>query len=234
MVNVNGKIEMVSLKDLNLISKMSISEKDALIIVDIQNDFMPKGALPVEEGDQIIDSINNIAQYFYQNDNIVVVTQDWHPPNHFSFASSHQKKPYEPFQAEGIGPVLWPNHCIQGTFGAQFHPELEVKFANAIIRKGYHLTVDSYSVFLENDKVLRTGLNGYLEVLGINRILLCGLALDYCVYYSAIDGKNLGFDIIVVLDLSKAVDEPFGHLEKALKHMEQKGIQFINSENIRF
>jgi len=141
-------------------------------------------------------------------------------------------KPYDPYESEGIGPILWPDHCVQGSLGAEFHPHIQVKFANAIIRKGYHVAVDSYSTFIENDKKTPTGLSGYLRTLGKKRIFLCGLALDYCVYYSARDGVDLGFEVVVLVDLSKAIDSPSGRLSEALDSMTKRQVQFTRSTKI--
>lgn len=222
----------MEIEKLKPIPSVKINDKDALIIVDVQNDFMPDGALGVKGGDEIIDPINQFSDKFHKTENVAILTQDWHPPKHLSFASSHNKKPYEPYESEGIGPILWPDHCVQGSNGARFHDALDTKFANAIIRKGYHSTIDSYSAFIENDGKTYTGLSGYLNSLGKKRIFICGLALDYCVYYSAIDGKNLGFEIVVLVDLSKAIDSPSGHLSNALKQMVDAGVNFVKSENI--
>lgn len=222
----------MEIKDLELSKGVKINDKDALVIVDIQNDFMPDGALGVKDGDEIIDPINRFSEKFRRTGNVVILTQDWHPPSHLSFASSHKKKPYEPFDSEGIGPILWPDHCIQGSIGARFHDRLETKFANAIIRKGYHPTVDSYSAFIENDGKTYTGLSGYLKILGKKRVFICGLALDYCVYYSAIDGRNLGFEILVLIDLSKAISSPLGHLSNALIQMVEKRVNFVKSDDV--
>lgn len=205
---------------------------DALVIVDIQNDFMPQGALGVKEGDKVIEPINNFAEKFHNLDNVTVMTQDWHPLGHLSFASSHNMKPYEPYESMGIGPILWPDHCVQGTQSANFHPDVELKYTNAIIRKGYHPTVDSYSTFVENDGKTSTGLSGYLRALGKRRIFLCGLALDYCVYYSAKDGRNLGFEVVVPIDLTKAINSPPTHLSKALDAMTKIGVKFVRSEDV--
>ena len=220
------------LEDLPLASNIQTRDSDALIIVDMQNDFMPSGALGVKGGDEIIAPLNSLAERLHRLGNLIIMTQDWHPPGHLSFASSHGKKPFDPYESKGIGPVLWPDHCVQGTPGAEFHPDVQVKYAKAIVRKGYHPTVDSYSTFIENDKKTHTGLAGYLKELGKKRIFLCGLALDYCVYYSAMDGRDLGFDAVVVFDLTKAIDSPPGHLSNALNTMIQKGVQFTRSENI--
>jgi nicotinamidase/pyrazinamidase len=207
-------VNMLTISDLELVSKIELKKEDSLIIVDMQNDFLPSGALPVNGGNEIIYPINSLAERFHNDGNIIVMTQDWHPPGHDSFASSHNKEPFEPFESEGIGPVLWPDHCVQGSKGAEFHPDVEGRFANAIIRKGY------------------TGLSGLLNTLGIKRVFLCGLALDYCVFYSAIDGRNLGFDVVVPIDLSKAIDSPPGHLSNALQKMRDEGVQFVKSNNI--
>jgi nicotinamidase/pyrazinamidase len=222
----------VQIEKLNLVDRIEVKETDVLIIVDIQNDFMPSGALGVRKGDEIVVPIDRLAEKFHRRGNLVVMTQDWHPVGHLSFASSHGMKPYDQYQSDGIGPILWPDHCVQGTLGAEFHRHIQVKFANAIIRKGYHPAVDSYSTFIENDKKTPTGLSGYLKTLGKKRIFLCGLALDYCVYYSAKDGRDLGFDVVVLADLSKAIDSPPGHLSEALDIMVEKGVQFIRSENV--
>ena len=223
---------LLKLDELKLVSKIEIKNDDVLVIVDMQNDFMPFGALGVEDGDKIIEPINGFAEKFHHLGNVVVMTQDWHPPGHLSFASSHNMKPYDPYESEGIGPILWPDHCIQGTRGAEFHPDIEEKFANAIIRKGHHSNTDSYSIFVENDGKTHTGLSGYLKALGKKRIFLCGLALDYCVYYSTKDGRNLGFEIVVPFDISKAINSPRGHLSNALDTMVKIGIKFIKSENV--
>ena len=220
------------LEHLDLASCVTICDTDALVLVDLQNDFMPSGALGVKGGDEIISPINDLAHKFHDLDRVVVMTQDWHPAGHRSFASSHRKKPYETYESEGIGPVLWPDHCVQGSLGAEFHPRAEQRYARAIIRKGYHPSVDSYSTFIENDKRTHTGLSGYLKALGKKRVLLCGLALDYCVYYSAIDGIELGYDVVVPIDLTRAIDSPPNHLSNALKNMVQKKVQFVKSQHI--
>jgi len=222
----------MKLEELRLASDIKVEETDALIIVDIQNDFMPYGALGVEDGDKIIAPINGLAERFHRGGGVVVMTQDWHPPGHLSFASSHNMKPYDSYESEGIGPVLWPDHCVQGSPGADFHPDIETKLADAIIRKGCRPTVDSYSTFIENDKKTYTGLSGYLKTLGKKRVFLCGLALDYCVYYSAKDGRDLGFDIVVPVDLTKAIDSPPSHLSDALSIMVKKQVQFVRSKDV--
>jgi nicotinamidase/pyrazinamidase len=224
----------MQISDVKTKKGIEIQPNDALIIVDMQNDFMPSGALPVAEGDLIVPGINTLAEKFHDTGNCIVLTQDWHPPNHHSFASAHEgKEPYEPYSTEGIGPVLWPDHCVQGTTGADFHPDLITKYANIIIHKGTNPEIDSYSTFMENDKKSETGLSGYLRTLGIERIFICGLALDYCVYYSAIDGKNLGFDVVYVIDLTKPVGAPEGVVSNALETMTAEEITFTNAEEIQ-
>ena len=223
----------MSVEKRNYQKKNSLSRHDALIIIDMQNDFMPGGALPVEEGDQIIDDINRIAKSFKDNNGIVILTQDWHPENHMSFASSHpDKESGEEFQSEGIGPVLWPDHCVQGSNGARFHDKLKVNLAHAIIRKGYNLNVDSYSGFIENDKKSETGLAGFLKSLNNRRIFICGLALDYCCYFTALDGIDFGFEVYFLVNLTRGIDLPPGNISKTLQHMKDKGIKFATKDNL--
>ena len=215
---------------LNLEKKVNILPSDALIIVDMQNDFIPGGALAVKGGHEIIEGINRVSAVFKSNGARIVLTQDWHPPNHKSFASAHPgKKPFEVYSTVGIGPVLWPNHCVQGEKGAEFSKQLNTRVADAIIRKGMNPEMDSYSIFLENDKKSETGLSGYLKSLKISRFFICGLALDYCVYYSAMDGKSLGFDVYVIMDLTRGIDDPPGSIQTAIKTMTDKGIKFLKS-----
>lgn len=224
----------MKLPEVRITKGMGIHPDDALIIVDVQNDFMPNGALPVVEGDLIVPGINKLVEKFHAAGSNIILTQDWHTPDHQSFASAHKgKKPYEPFSSEGIGPILWPDHCVRGTAGADFHPDLVTKFARLIIRKGTNPKIDSYSAFIENDKKTETGLSGYLRTIEIKRIFLCGLALDYCVFYSAIDGKNLGFNAVLVIDLTRPVGEPEGIVSRVLEEMTAEGIFFTNSSQIR-
>jgi len=224
----------LKIEDLRLAPSVTVVDSDVLIVVDMQNDFMPSGALPVEGGDEIIDPINSLAEDFSRHGGVVVMTQDWHPPGHLSFASSHGMEPYTLYSSEGIGPILWPDHCVQGSAGADFHSDVNVDFANAIIRKGFRMNIDSYSVFVENDKKTVTGLSGYLKTLGKTRIFLCGLALDYCVFHSAIDGIGMGFNVVVPIDLSRAVDAPPGRLSEALDLMVERVVRFVKSSNIVF
>lgn len=213
---------------------IKITEKDALIIVDMQYDFLPGGALPVEKGDIIIEGINKIAAKFHNNLAAVILTQDWHPKGHLSFASSHpNKEPGDLYTSEdkAVGPVLWPDHCVQGSQGADFHENLQVEFARAIIRKGINPKVDSYSAFLENDKQHETGLRGYLNSIKIERIFICGLALDYCCYFTAIDGVNFGFKTHVIIDLTKGIDEPENNISNALDDMNKNRVVFLSKNS---
>lgn len=193
---------------------------EALIVVDMQNDFCEGGALAVPGAGAVVPMVNRlIARY----DN-VVLTQDWHPAGHASFASSWSDG--QPFSTVKFpyGPqILWPDHCVQGTPGAAFHPELEVTKAQVIVRKGHHKGIDSYSAFRENDKMTRTGLDGYLKARGLSRLIFCGLALDYCVAWSAIDARQAGFDVAVVLEATAAIDLE-GSRKRMLTEMRQAGI----------
>ncbi|UCE15196.1 MAG: bifunctional nicotinamidase/pyrazinamidase [Candidatus Heimdallarchaeota archaeon] len=207
-------------------------DKDALLVVDIQNDFLPGGALAVTDGDQIIPGVNILAAKFHQIESPIIFTQDWHPADHSSFASTHPgKNPYDLYEAPGIGPVLWPDHCVQGSPGANIAPGLQTANATLILRKGFHKSIDSYSAFLENDKTTETGLRTFLEAVGIERVFICGLALDYCVYYTAIDAKKQ-FEAVVVLDLTKPVNSPEDSVSNAFKDMVNNQVLFVTSDQI--
>jgi nicotinamidase/pyrazinamidase len=181
----------------------TINGDDVLIVVDIQNDFCPGGALAVPRGDEVVPIINRLAARFRH----VVLTQDWHPAGHFSFASTHPaKKPFETIAAPYGPQVLWPDHCVQGTPGAAFHPALQIPHAALVVRKGTDRAIDSYSTFYENDRTTPTGLVGYLRERGLSRIFLAGLAFDFCVRYSAEDARREGFDVFVVEDACRGID----------------------------
>jgi nicotinamidase/pyrazinamidase len=181
----------------------TINGDDVLILVDIQNDFCPGGALAVPRGDEVVPIINRLAARFRH----VVLTQDWHPAGHFSFASTHPgRKPFETIAAPYGPQVLWPDHCVQGTPGAAFHPALQVPHAALVVRKGTDRAIDSYSTFYENDRTTPTGLVGYLRERGWSRIFLAGLAFDFCVRYSAEDARREGFDVFVVEDACRGID----------------------------
>ena len=225
----------MNLDAINLEKSIDVQDDDVLLVVDVQNDFIPGGALAVEEGDEIITGINKMTEYFKEKNAKIVFTQDWHPKNHLSFASMHpNKNPGDEFQTEdgSVGPILWPDHCVQGTKGASFHDELNIIHGDLIIRKGTNPKIDSYSAFLENDKKTETGLAGYLKSLNIKRIFIAGLALDYCCYFTALDGVHFGFNAFLFIDLTKGIDQPPDNIINSLKDMESKGIKFINMESI--
>jgi nicotinamidase/pyrazinamidase len=182
---------------------MRIEPDDVLIVIDVQIDFCPGGALAVPRGDEVIAPIVRIAPCFRH----IVLTQDWHPANHTSFAASHAgKKPYESIELAYGAQTLWPPHCVQGTPGAEFHPGLDLPQAELILRKGFRPQVDSYSAFFENDRATPTGLAGYLRERGLTRVFLAGLAYDFCVGYSALDAWRLDFPAVVLRDASRAID----------------------------
>ena len=184
---------------------MTTQPTDALLLIDLQPDFMPGGALAVTGGDEILPLINSLAAKFEH----VILTQDWHPPQHISFASSHaDATPFSQIDVAYGPQTLWPDHCLQHSPGAALHPTLEVPHAELILRKGFRREIDSYSAFLENDHVTPTGLAGYLRERGLQRLFIAGLAYDYCVRFSAIDGKALGFETIVIEDATRAVGLP--------------------------
>jgi nicotinamidase/pyrazinamidase len=187
-----------------MIPRRSTSE-DALLVIDMQVDFLPGGALAVADGDAIIPGINALAARFDH----VILTQDWHPRGHISFASTHGKQPFvDTVQAPSGTQHLWPDHCIQGTPGAQLHPDLNIPHAELILRKGFRRDIDSYSAFTENDGRTPTGLTGYLRERGLTRLFFTGLAYDFCVGFSALAAARLGFQSLVVEDLTRAVDLP--------------------------
>lgn len=177
--------------------------RDVLLVVDIQNDFCPGGRLGVPRGDEVVPVINRLAGSFAH----VVLTQDWHPPRHLSFASSHPgARPYQTIDVEYGAQILWPDHCVQGTTGAAFRDDLDVPHAGLILRKGYHPGIDSYSAFYENDRRTPTGLASYLRERGFRRVFLAGLAFDFCVRYSAEDARRTRFEAVVVEDACRAID----------------------------
>lgn len=200
----------------------------ALILVDIQNDFCPGGALAVKEGDQIIPAINKLQNKF----NLVIATQDWHPAEHESFAKKHNKSPGELIDLYGIEQILWPDHCVQNTRGADFHPGLELKQINKIIQKGANSKVDSYSGFFENDQKTATELKNYLKEQKVTEVYICGLATDYCVKFTALDAQNLGFKTNVISDLCRAVNLSPDDEEKALQEMKNSGVSIIKSRDL--
>jgi nicotinamidase/pyrazinamidase len=207
---------------------MKINSSDVLIVTDVQNDFCPGGALAVADGDAVIAPIHRVAERFEH----IVLTQDWHTPDHASFASAHAgKKPFEETELSYGMQTLWPDHCVQGTRGAEFHPDLQLTRAELIVRKGFHRAIDSYSAFFENDHTTATGLGGYLRERGLTRVFLAGLAYDFCVGYSALDARKLGFGAVVLKDACRAID--LHGSAAAMDHaFEQAGVEVMNSVDL--
>ena len=199
----------------------------ALIVVDVQNCFIPGGTLPVKAGDEIVPIINALAKKF---DN-VVITQDWHTPGHTSFASVHEgKKPFESIKLAYGTQVLWPDHCVQGTSDAALHKDLDIPHAQLVIRKGYHKDVDSYSAFKEADRKTDTGLSGYLKARGIKTVYVVGLATDFCVAWTALDARAAGFNALVIEDACRGIDLN-GSVAAAWKSMTARGVKRIQSSD---
>lgn len=199
--------------------------EDCLLVIDVQNDFMPGGALAVALGDEVVPVINRLATAFAR----VVLTQDWHPADHVSFAANHAGT--QPFQTVAMPygqQVLWPTHCVQDTHGAALHAGLEVPQAQMVIRKGHHREVDSYSAFMEADRATPTGLAGYLRERGVRRVFCVGLATDYCVAWSALDARAAGFEAVVVEDACRAIDLD-GSLARAWQELEAAGVRRLQS-----
>ncbi|HET6498384.1 MAG TPA: bifunctional nicotinamidase/pyrazinamidase [Coriobacteriia bacterium] len=202
---------------------------DALVLVDIQNDFMPFGALPVVEGDAVVPVANRLMSRF----EVVVATQDWHPADHGSFAVNHPAAmPGDVVELGGVPQVLWPEHCVTGTPGASFHSALDIGPVRHVVRKGSDPGVDSYSGFFDNDHRSATGLESLLRGLGVARVVLLGLATDYCVKYTALDGAALGFEVVVVSDGCRAVDLARGDGERALAEMAASGARIVTSGEV--
>ncbi|WP_375618209.1 MULTISPECIES: bifunctional nicotinamidase/pyrazinamidase [unclassified Bartonella] len=198
-------------------------EKKALIVIDVQNDFLLGGALAVPQGDAILPAVNNLINHFDH----IILTQDWHPKNHCSFASCYpEKKPYDTVTLDYGPQILWPDHCIRGTQGAEFHPSLRVEKAQLILRKGYNQKMDSYSAFLENDQKTPTGLQVYLKEHGFTKLIMCGLATDFCVGFSALHAMQCGFKVSVSLNACAGIDVN-GSLNTMLKTMNEAGIELL-------
>lgn len=197
-----------------------MNSKEALLIIDVQNDFCPGGTLPVPGGDEIVPLINQLMKKF----EIVVATQDWHPAGHKSFATSHPgKEPYDIINLGGVKQVLWPDHCVQGSEGAELRGDLEQEPIRTIIRKGMNLEVDSYSGFRDNQKEAITGLDGYLKAVGVEHIYLVGLATDFCVYFTAMDGLENGYEVTIIPDATRGIDIPPGSMQEKLAHFQTIG-----------
>ena len=207
---------------------MQLQPNDTLLVVDLQNDFCPGGALEVKDGDAIVPLINTLAKKFAH----IILTQDWHPPHHISFASTHaNKQPFDSIQVPYGSQTLWPDHCLQPAEGAAFHPALDLPQAELILRKGFRRNIDSYSAFLENDHITPTGLAGYLRERNLHRLFLCGLAYDFCVRYSAIHGKAFGFETIVIEDATRPVNLP-GSVDGTNAALEAAAIPRIQSRDL--
>jgi nicotinamidase/pyrazinamidase len=205
--------------------KLKPGAQDLLLVVDVQNCFVPGGTLPVGGGEQIVPLVNRLARAFEH----VVLTQDWHTPGHISFASSHPgKKPFETVSLPYGTQVLWPDHCIQGTADASIHPGIQIPHAQLIIRKGYRKHIDSYSAFAEADGKTMTGLAGYLKERGLSRVFLVGLATDFCVAWSALDARKAGFEAVVIEDATRGIDAG-GSLGKAWADMTGAGVRRLQS-----
>jgi nicotinamidase/pyrazinamidase len=199
---------------------MTPDDREVLLIVDVQNDFCPGGALAVPDGDAIVPVVNKLAAGFSH----VVLTQDWHPSGHASFASSHPgKQPFDTIEVSYGEQILWPDHCVQGTQGAAFYPGLDVPHAELVLRKGFRRVIDSYSAFRENDRRTPTGLANYLKEREFERITLCGLATDFCVLYSAIDAREAGFQVSIVTSACRGTDVD-GSIARAIRSMSEAGV----------
>jgi nicotinamidase/pyrazinamidase len=202
--------------------------QDVLIVIDVQNDFCPGGALAVADGDAVIEPIHRVAAKFEH----IVLTQDWHTAGHASFASAHPgKKPFEQIEVSYGMQTLWPDHCAQGSRGAEFHPSLQLTRAELILRKGFRPQIDSYSAFFENDRTTATGLAGYLRERGLTRVFLAGLAYDFCVGYSALDARRLGFEAFVLRDACRAIDLN-GSVRKIEAEFTEAGVSLMEGADV--
>jgi nicotinamidase/pyrazinamidase len=208
---------------------MTMKDADeVLLVIDVQNDFMPGGALAVAHGDEVVPVINRLARGFSH----VVLTQDWHPASHVSFAANHAgRTPFEMLTLPYGEQVLWPTHCVQGTPGAALHRDLDIAHARAVIRKGHHVEVDSYSAFLEADRKTPTGLAGYLRETGVKRVWCCGLATDYCVAWSALDARAAGFEVALIEDATRAIDLN-GSLDAAWRDLHAAGVARVQAAGL--
>ena len=208
---------------------MHVGSRDLLLVVDVQNDFCPGGALAVADGDAVIPVIHRVAPLFEH----IILTQDWHSLHHLSFASAHAgKRPFEQIEVSYGVQTLWPDHCVQGTKGAEFHPDLKLPQAELILRKGFRPEIDSYSAFYENDRTTATGLAGYLRERGLTRVFLCGLAYDYCVGYSALDARRCGFEAVVIRDACRAIDLN-GSAAQMERAFAEAGVEVVESALLR-
>jgi nicotinamidase/pyrazinamidase len=206
---------------------MAPKDDDVLVVIDVQNDFCPGGSLAVSKGDEIVPLINQLMGKFRH----VVLTQDWHPKGHSSFATTHGGAPFTGIKLAYGDQTLWPDHCVQGTKGAEFHADLKLTGAELVLRKGFRAPIDSYSAFYENDRTTRTGLAGYLRDRGLKRLFLCGLATDFCVAWSALDGRREGFEVVLLEDACRAIDLN-GSLAAAKAEMQKAGVTLAGSGQV--
>lgn len=203
----------------------------ALIIVDVQNDFIPGGALAVKEGDQVVPIINELQQKF----DFIVATQDWHPADHGSFAANHSNKNIGEFiELNGVQQILWPVHCVQETTGAEFHPDLKTEKCKAVFKKGTNPKVDSYSGFFDNNRMGDTGLSSFLKENGIEEVFVCGLATDYCVKFTVLDAISEGFKTTLIADATRAVNIQENDDLKAIKEMSASGAKVVLADEILY
>ena len=228
LAGTGSVLTMLSSGSISAAAKLKPGVSDALIVVDVQNCFIPGGSLAVSKGNEIIPLINTIAKGF-QN---VVLTQDWHTPGHISFASAHVgKKPFETIKLPYGNQVLWPDHCVQGTDGAAIHKDIAIPHAQLVIRKGFNPKVDSYSAFIEADGKIKTGLDGYLKQRGIKTVYVVGLATDFCVAWTALDARKLGLKAVVIEDACRGIDNN-GSLAKAWTAMAKAGVKRVQSGDV--
>jgi len=207
---------------------MLLRDQDVLLVIDVQNDFCPGGALAVPKGDEVVPVANRLGERFAH----VALTQDWHPRGHRSFASAHpSRQPFQQITLDYGAQTLWPDHCVQDTAGAAFHRDLHLPKAELVIRKGFRPAIDSYSAFYENDRNTRTGLAGYLRERGFTRVFLVGLATDFCVHYSAVDARREGFAAVLIEDGCRAIDLD-GSLADAMSKMKAAGVERATSESV--
>ena len=211
-----------------MVDRISIGDHDALLVIDVQNDFCPGGRLAIPRGDEVVSLANSLGRQFHH----VVLTQDWHPAGHESFASTHPgRQPYETVAVAYGQQVLWPDHCVQGSAGAEFHPGLSLPHAELILRKGFRRAIDSYSAFQENDRRTPTGLAGYLRERGFARVFLAGLAFDFCVRYSAEDAASQGFAAVVIEDACRGIDIG-GSVAATRSSLAERGISCVSAAAI--
>jgi nicotinamidase/pyrazinamidase len=207
---------------------MEITAEDVLLVIDVQNDFCPGGALAVADGDAVLEPIHGVAARFEH----IVLTQDWHPAGHSSFASAHAgKKSFETIEVGYGTQTLWPDHCVQGSKGAEFHVGLQLTRAELILRKGFRTQIDSYSAFFENDRETPTGLGGYLEERGLTRVFLAGLAYDFCVGYSALDARRMGLEAVILRDACRGIDLG-GSVAKIEREFDLAGVRVVESDEV--